>query len=220
MPRYKDAYDPSIHKHLDKVDWDAVLPAVLKYARWRVQIFHWLGKDMDPESLVREAFARAYGIGTNGTYRNWNKKTCPDIAIFLKGIIRSMTSHNAEHESEFPTESLFYEDGSPKDDKIFGSSDETVAASRPKTPEDELIESENLRVLMNELDQISCEDDDLGMVILCFEEGISKPQGIAAQTGFEVNEVNNLLKRLRRKLKQFNPKLQEQSSIERREEWA
>lgn len=220
MDEFNDAYDPSIHEYLKKVDWDAALPSVLKYAHWRAKIFHWLGKKMDPEALVREAIARAYGVGTGGTYRNWNRDKCPDISTFLIGIIRSITSHKAEHESDFPTESLFYEDGTPKDNKLFQSSDEAAGAPRPKTPEEELIESENLQVLKDKLDQISDEDDDLGMVILCIEEGISKPRHIAAQADLEKGKVNNLLKRLRRRLKRFNPKLQKQSSTERREEWA
>jgi len=221
MLKHSSKYDPTIHEELDKADWEAVLPRVLKYTVSRAKIFRWLGDDeVEPEALVQEAIARAYGIGIRGGYRNWDTETCPDLADFLIGIIRSMTSHKAEHEAEFPRESLFNEDGSPKDEKILKAVDETARAFKPKTPEEEIIENENLQALKDELDRISNEDENLGMVILCIEDGISKPRHIAEETGFEIKKVNNLLKKLRRRLKNYNPKIKKQSSKERQEEWA
>jgi DNA-directed RNA polymerase specialized sigma24 family protein len=220
MLKHSSKYDPSIHEKLEKADWDAALPRVLKYAVSRAKIFKWLGDEVEPEALVQEAIARAYGTGTRGNYRNWNREKCPDFANFLIGIIRSMTSHEAEHGSEFPKESLFDEDGSPKDEKLLKSADEVAGALMPKTSEVELIENENLRTLNDELDSISVEDEDLGLVIVCIEDGISKPRHIAEETGFEINKVNNLLRKLRRKLDKYNPKMKKQSSKERQEEWA
>jgi len=220
MLKHSSKYDPSIHEKLGKADWDAALPRVLKYAVSRAKIFKWLGDEVEPEALVQEAIARAYGTGTRGNYRNWNREKCPDLANFLIGIIRSMTSHEAEHGSEFPKESFFDEDGSPKDEKLLKSADEVTGALMSKTSEVELIENENLRTLNDELDSISVEDEDLGLVIVCIEDGISKPRHIAEETGFEINKVNNLLRKLRRKLDKYNPKMKKQSSKERREEWA
>lgn len=220
MLKHSSKYDPSIHEKLEKADWDAALPRVLKYAVSRAKIFKWLGDEVEPEALVQEAIARAYGTGTRGNYRNWNREKCPDLANFLIGIIRSMTSHEAEHGSEFPKESLFDEDGSLKDEKLLKSADEVAGALMPKTSEVELIENENLRTLNDELDSISVEDEDLGLVIVCIEDGISKPRHIAEETGFEINKVNNLLRKLRRKLDKYNPKMKKQSSKERQEEWA
>jgi len=220
MLKHSSKYDPSIHEKLEEADWDTALLRVLKYAVSRAKIFKWLGDEVEPEALVQEAIARAYGTGTRGNYRNWNREKCPDLANFLIGIIRSMTSHEAEHGSEFPKESLFDEDGSPKDEKLLKSADEVAGALIPKTSEVELIENENLRTLNDELDSISVEDEDLGLVIVCIEDGISKPRHIAEETGFEINKVNNLLRKLRRKLDKYNPKTKKQSSKERQEEWA
>jgi len=219
MLKHSSKYDPTIHADLKKADWDAALPRVLKYAVSRAKMFKWLGDEVEPEALAQEAIARAYGIGTRGNYRNWDKERCPDLGDFLIGIIRSMTSHKAEHEAEFPSESLFNEDGSAKDSKILKSCDETAGPSKPKTPEEEIIENENLQAFKDELDSLADGDEDLGMVILCIEDGISEPRNIADATGFEKDKVNYLLKRLRRKLDKYNPKRKRQSSKERREEW-
>jgi DNA-directed RNA polymerase specialized sigma24 family protein len=206
MFQSSEAYDPSVREELDKVDWDVVIPKVFKYAFWRAKKFAWLGEEADPEALVHEAIARAYGVGIGGTYRNWNRGKCPDIVDFLNGIIRSMTSHGAEHSADFPVESLHAEDGSPKDNKLFKSADSPAGALRPKTPEDELVEAENLQALMDLLDELADTDEDLGMVILAIKDEIGKPREIARETGFEVGKVNNVLKRLRRKLRHLKPK--------------
>lgn len=218
MLQHSPKYDSSIYEELRKADWDAVLPRVLKYAVSRAKMFKWLGDEVEPEDLVQEAISRAYGIGTRGAYRNWNKETCPDLGDFLIGIIRSMTSHKAEHEAGFPSESIFNEDGSPKDAKILRSYNETVGLSKLNNPEEENIEKENLQALQEELDRLVDEDEDLGMVILCIEDGISEPRNIAELTGINKDKVNNLLRKLRRKLDKYNPKRKKQSSKERREE--
>ena len=207
MPRHSLKYDPSIREELDKADWNSVFPPVLKYAVWRAKKFAWIGNELDPEALVSEAIARAYGVGTGGTCRNWNINKCPKLETFLIGIIKSMTSHKAEHVADSPKESLCNKDGSTKDDKLLKSGDETKGFQKPKNPEEELIEAENLQPLMDELDELSDEDEELGMTILCIEDGISKTRHIAEATGYDRKKVNNLLRKLRRRLENYNPKL-------------
>ncbi len=201
-------YDSSVREELDRVDWDSVFPKVLKYAVQVSKKFSWLGLKVNSGDLVQEAIAQAYGVGSEGKYRNWNKDTCPNIVVFLIGIIRSMTSHTAEHEVRFPKEALFREDGSIKDNELFATADTSKGRCRSKTPEEELIETERLQEIMDVLDSLENENEDLGMVILCVKEGISQPRFIAQETEFEISKVNNLLKKLRRKLKKFKPQNQ------------
>lgn len=191
MSQYSSKYDSTIHEELETADWDAALPMVLKYAVSRAKKYQWLGDEVEPEELVQEAIARAYGVGVRRNYRNWNTEKCPDLANFLIGIIRSMTGHEAEHGSEFPSESLFNADGSPKDVKILKSLDKSVGASKPKTPEEKIIENENFQTIKDELECLADEDMDLGMVIFCIEDGISEPRNISETTGFDKNKVNN-----------------------------
>jgi RNA polymerase sigma factor (sigma-70 family) len=198
--------DESIRTCLDEADWQSVLPAVLKYAEARARKFKWLGDQVDPEALVQEAIVRAYG-----GERNWDREKCPRLENFLIGIIRSMTSHTVEHELNFPKESLYYDDGTPKNGEIFKSGDKTRGAFNPKTPEEELIEGDNLKNLMDILDELGSDNEELGMVILCLEDGIGKPREIAKETGYEINNVNNLLRKIRRKLDIYKPKKKDQS---------
>ncbi|MDY6894061.1 MAG: hypothetical protein SVO01_01390 [Thermotogota bacterium] len=135
MLQYSSKYDPTIHEELDKADWATIRPKVLKYAVYRAKNLQWLGDEVEPEELVNESVARAYGKGARGGYRNWDKEKCPDLASFLIGIIRSMTSHMAEHEKDFPSESFFNEDGSAKDAKILRSCDDFSEVSTPPQPQ-------------------------------------------------------------------------------------
>lgn len=206
-------YDLSVREELDRVDWDSVFPKVLNYAIWRTKKIMGLQANRETlgekaRRLVQEAVARAYGIGTRDTYRNWNKETCPDIVVFLNGIIRSMTSHTVEHETKFVKESLFSENGSFKNNKLFAAVDTITQYYKPKSPEEKLIETDNFQKLMDVLDRLENEDEDLGMVILCIKDGVSKPRHISQETGLEISKINNLLKKLRRKLKDFKPKKQ------------
>lgn len=213
MLQYSHKYDSSIHEDLEKADWDTILPRVLKYAVSRAKKFKWLGDAVEPEALVQEAIARAYGIGNRDNYRNWKKETCPDLGDFLIGIIRSMTSHNAEHEAEFTSESFFNEDGSTNDVKILKTYDGAMGSTKPKTPEEIIIANDNLQAFKDELDNLADTDEDLGLIILCIEDGISEPRKIAETTGFDKGKINNLLRKLRRKLGKYKPKRKRQSSM-------
>ena len=207
MTQPSSRYDPSTREKLRKVDWDEVFPPVLKYAKSVAWKFGQSGIDVDPFELINEAIARAYGIGTRGTFRNWNQQNCSEAHIFLIGIIRSITSHEAEHLSDFPTESIFKENGATKEDRLFKNEDETQGTFKPNNPEEELIEEENLQPIMDELERISQEDEELGMIILCNEDGIGKSSEITEETGYEIKKVYRLRRKLRQRLKDFNPKL-------------
>lgn len=210
MPQHSPKYDPSIREELNKVGWLEVFPPVLKYAKSRAIMLKYLGHEEDPLDLVQEAILRAYGNGAGGTYRNWNREKCPELENFLIGIIRSITSNKAKHLLDFPVEPLFNNNGTSRDDITLESKD--------KTPEEDFIVKEELKPILDELDKLSNEDEELGMVILCLLDGISETRNIAKETGYDRKKVNNLLRKLRRRLKDFNPKIKKQSSTERWEE--
>jgi RNA polymerase sigma factor (sigma-70 family) len=204
--------DDSVITCLDEADWPSILPAVLKYAEARARKFKWLGDEVDPEALVQEAIVRAYS-----GERNWNREKCPRFENFLIGIIRSMTSHTAEREINFTKLPLYYEDGTLRNGEIFKSSEGARGVSNPKTPEELLIEGENLKNLMNILDELGSDNEELGMVILCLEDVIGKPREIAKATGYKINKVYNLLGKIRRKLDIYKP-IKKKHSFEERYE--
>jgi len=202
----EERYDPTIREELGQADWESVLIPVLKYAHSRAKKFHWLGFSVEPEEMVNEAVSRAYGSGTGGTYRNWNREKYPRLEDFLISIIASMTSHQAEHAERFKMEPLTREDGTQKDleDMI---SPAATGSHYPITPEEEILLAEGLESISSKLYDIAEGDEDMGSIVVCLEDGISRPREIAKATGLDKKVVNNKLRTLRRKLKEFRPVL-------------
>lgn len=205
MNQKSSKYNPAICAELDNADWDNILPRVLKYALTRSMKYHWLGHVVEPKELVQEAISLAYGIGKNETYRNWNKAKYPKLEDFLISIIESITSHKADHAKRIKIKPLFNKDGTPSDFEENISSEEMLSKGILNSPEEEIIQSESLQPLTDKLESISEEDEEIGIIILCLEEGISRPRDISKETGYDVNKVYNIFRRLRTKLKEFKP---------------
>ena len=70
------------------------------------------------------------------------------------------------------------------------------------TPEEELIakqKDEYENALIAELHDAVKGDEDLELLLLCFEDGIDKPETIAIETGWDIKKVYNLKRKLLRK---------------------
>lgn len=202
-------------ENLDKLaaaNWDDALPRVYKYAKWKCFNYSLLGFEFDPESLVDEAIARAYGSGTSSTseptYRNWNQDAYPDLADFLISIIKSLLSHLKEHHLAFLAESL--NDNEKEESHSISKLDyEAQQASflhgliRTKTPEEELILKKQRELFRSFLNDLSLSDEEIGFVIMAYEDGAEKAAEVAERTGFEIGKVYNINRRLGRKILQF-----------------
>lgn len=68
-----------------------------------------------------------------------------------------------------------------------------------------MIEEEDANNLFVKLAKLSEEDEELGMVVMCIEDGIAANRQIAKETGFEIKKVNNLKKKLKRRLERLDP---------------
>jgi hypothetical protein len=188
-------YNPKIREELDKIgDWQEVSLQLLRYATIKANMLRSMGiADVDPMDLIQEAILLAYGVGPNNTYRNWNKEVYPDLVGFLISVIKSIVSHKKEQREKFKTESL---------DEAF---DKNLNPLSPKNPEELFSQEHDLMKLKQAIYERIKGDEEVEMVWLCLEDGISKPQRIAAETGYDITRVNNALKRLRRKTKDFSP---------------
>jgi DNA-directed RNA polymerase specialized sigma24 family protein len=179
----KTSYNHLNRRELDEADWQDVLPYVFKYAVWRAKRYYWLGNNLNPpEELVQEAIARAYGIGENDAYRNWNKNKYPKLEDFLISIIDSITSHKVEHALRFKTIPI--------------GSNEIDATSH----EQELLSKDKLSKIVSKIKSVMMDDQEALEIFRCFEQGISNPREIAQITGYKKEKVYNIFKRLRRKV--------------------
>jgi hypothetical protein len=72
---------------LRDVDWDALLPRLVAHAEWRLRRVGWsAGEDREPSAMtVQQVINTAVERCLEGR-RRWSE-SCPDLEIFLKGVI-------------------------------------------------------------------------------------------------------------------------------------
>jgi len=213
MPDHKKSericYDPSARASLDAAIGPEILQKVLLYAIYQSKKYFWMTNlALDPHDLVQEAIALTYGVGENGGYRNWDPEKYPDFAIFLMTVIKSIVSHKIDHLRSFPENSV---EGHDEVNEDFTASAEPAAKDKYAslsrvTAEDRLIQADSLSNLVQRLESMAEGDEEMGIVVMCLQDGISKPREISEQTGYDVDRVNNILKRMRRKARGINLK--------------
>lgn len=199
-----EKYDKTIRAEIDKLfdsQWKEILPAVIKYAAARAKKYEWLGYDVEPRELIQQAIALAYGVGEKGGYRNWNKSEYPTLGEFLISIIDSITSHANEHAKTFVQETLTYQDGSDRKFVATPVTECSINKSNFASLEDKIIENDKSKKIIEKLKSIACDDEQMGMLILCYEEGISKRSELAAETGYDVLVIDKTIKRLQYQIK-------------------
>jgi len=208
-----DRYDPCNIDEILAQDWADVFPRVLKYAKERSRKYYWISDaDINPEDLVNEAVARALGVGTGDTYRNWNKEVYPDFVDFLIGIIASMTNHEATHDCKFKNVPLLYEDGTENlkiskaidHDPVLLNSREPGFV-RPQTPEEELMHDQEYDRFVGQIKKALHGDEEAELILLCIEEDVCKPAHIAKETGYDIDKVYNAMRRIRSKMQKILP---------------
>ncbi|OPY84740.1 MAG: hypothetical protein A4E71_02510 [Smithella sp. PtaU1.Bin162] len=200
-------YDPSIRKELEQADWKIIFPKLIWFAKNQSDKFYWLGtRHFQPQDLVQEAISLAFGCGENGKYRNWNKDYYPDLTSFLKGVIKSIVSHEIEHIMEFPHNAI-EPTGDKTSDFIGESAPEAkniYDALSSNSPEDNFERNEIKKVLsvrVAKLKSLAAGDEEMELVMMCFDDGISTPREIAKATGYDVSRIYNIIKRIKRKIK-------------------
>lgn len=213
MPDHKKSericYDPSARASLDAAIGPEILQKVLLYAIYQCKKYFWMtNAALDPHDLVQEAIALSYGVGADGGYRNWDTEKYPDLAIFLMTVIKSIVSHRIDHLRSFPEDPV---EGQDEVDEDFtatadpSAKDQYASLSRV-TAEDRLVQTDSLSNLVQQLELMAEGDEEMEMVVMCLQDGISKPREISEQTGYDINRVNNILKRMRRKARGINLK--------------
>jgi len=153
-------YDPAIREELDKANWQDISLELIWYALSKTNMLRAIGiTDVDYDDLIQEAILLAYGIGPNNTYRNWNREAYPDLAGFLRSVIKSIVSHKIAHHLKYKSES------SSIDDESIGDRD--LVALSPKSPEEIIKQKEDLSNLKQSICECFKGDEGIGMVLLC-----------------------------------------------------
>jgi len=186
---------------LENADWKDIILKLTYYALQRSKIYTWKSGKADqllggktPEDIACEAIEKVL----SGT-RDWNPDKYPNLLTHLQWVVKSDMEHLASS-MEHQTTVRIYEhvDGEEGPGDYY----ETIPDSSLPTPEEVLITREKKNVeekLKGEFYAMVEGDEDLEELLLYFDEGIDKPETIAAQSGWDISKVYNLKRKLFRK---------------------
>lgn len=175
---------------LESADWKDITFRLTHHAFWKACRYAWKSGSPDqlpggktPQDMALDAIGKIWtGV------REWDPDKYPNLYTHLKWIVDSDIDHlfkSKEHDkSRRMPETKFDQ------------------ASETPNPEEQLIAKENKALeeeIRDEFYKMVEGDEDLETLILCFDEGIDKPQDISEQTGWDVSKANNVKRKLFRK---------------------
>lgn len=178
-------------RRLEEANWDQIYPELVLYAQFRLEAISWSGGHppggTQAEDLVHEAIESLY----TGR-RTWNVAKHPNLEVVLKGIIKSLVSHQAEARDNQTRQALSEDPG------VDGWGHD--ALSNNPSPEECLAFKERIAQIESLLE----DDEEAGMVFLYLQDG-AKPKEIAEELGKPVTKIYAITKRIRRKLQDLLP---------------
>lgn len=188
---------------LKAADWRSIILRLTHHAIWRFRRYSWksgMPKGNSPEDIAISAIEKVF----DGT-RNWDPDKYPDLLKHLIWIVNSDIDHlfsSLEHRRTGRMPVLKDNKDTEVDLSEMAHEHPHSISEKVLTPEEELIAEQDRKLKNRLIDDIHTAvkgDDDLELLLLCFEEGIDKPQTIATEFEWEVEKVYNLKKKLLRR---------------------
>jgi len=180
---------------LENANWKEIILKLTHYALHRARLYSWKSGKSDhllggktPEDIACEAIEKVLS-----GKRDWDPDKYPNLLTHLQWVVKSDMEHLASSMEHQATGRM----PEPEEEGY-----ETIPDPSSRTPEEVLISREKEALeerLKGEMYAMVKGDEDLEMLLLCFEEGMDKPEIIAAQTGWDVSKIYNLKRKLLRK---------------------
>lgn len=190
-------------------DWENIAKRLTHYAIWRMSLYLRPSDSIErfPEGKTPEDMACGAIEKVWSGERNWDPAKYPDLFTHLTWIVKSDVGHLFSSEEHKLDAGLLRAEDDPD---IENGSGGTVRESRliievsvkTRTPEEQLIAREKEECeekLKAKLYDMVKGDEDLELLLVFFEDGIDKPETIAAEMGWEVTKVYNLKRKFLRK---------------------
>ena len=202
---------------LEAADWKDIVFRLTRYAYWKASNYTWKSGDPNqlpggktPEDIALGAIEKVWS-----SVRDWNPDKYPNLLKHLMKIIDSDLNHLFMSMGHWKSERIPDKSDDLGIEGAQGESHDDISStihevSITKNPEEQLITIEDKEYenkVKNEFYAMVKGDEDLEMLILCFEERIDKPETIAAQTGWDIQKVYNLKRKLLRKAVNFNKRM-------------
>ena len=180
-----------IRKLLENYEWEEITQKLIDYADIRARRFKWRTESNSdlPQGKKAEDIAQEAILKTFDGERKWNPEKYPDIMIFLRLVVKSLINHLANSQNHrrlqrFPEN----ENGESLDD--------TFDLGYSPTPEEEVLADETL----GKIYEVINGDKELQSIVDAIMSGYTKSNDIANVTGFDINHVYQLRRKLDRRL--------------------
>ena len=173
-------------KQLTSQDWKDIYPKLVHYATWHTRV-KGIPRDQ-AKDLASEAISKTFW-GFRGE-RRWNPEQI-DILTYLKGVVRSLANHLVESAEYKRKQSGVY-----MDEQSHSLIENTEATE--STALDDL-EKEDLEKFLWDA---AGDDDNMKLVLVCLSEG-KRGQKIADELDLAINDVYNIMKKIKRATKKY-----------------
>jgi DNA-directed RNA polymerase specialized sigma24 family protein len=187
--------DPEVREHIEEADWEKLTKKLFYYVSTRLSLIYGrshgiaLPGGQSVEDIVQETVSRF----VKGK-RKWNPSRVA-LFDFLKGIASSLISHHHElKETQLRDTRVLVDTNAPEDDIPGTRTQEAVDPTG--TPEEVLISLDTLKTAFKRLYENAGEEEDYNLVLMCIEDGITKPAEIASETGLDVLQVYAVKRRV------------------------
>lgn len=201
--------DNEVLERLESADWENIITKLTRYAYWHATWYKWkignpieLPGGMTPEDIAKKAIEKVFSGD-----RAWDPEKYPDLLIHLQWIVGSDLDHLFNSKEHNTTNRIIESEAEESSELtynniIHGSSAPLNEGFHAKNPEERLIfreEKEREEKAKEQLYALVKGDEDLELLLMCFEEGICKSELIATEMGCDVAKVYNLKRKLSRK---------------------
>ena len=193
--------DEKILEELEQADWNRIYRELPKYTylkvkrlSWRNQSYENLPQGKTPLDIVQEAIAKVF----NGT-RQWNPDEI-DLLNYLKTVVDSLVNHLVESKNHKILQRLPETENGVSLEEVLPL-DASSLSSRPKTPEEILLEQEREEQVWSEIIDAADGDVELEILVDSIMEGNSKPAEMAEEKGIDVQRIYQLRRKLRRRMR-------------------
>ena len=196
---------PEVFEYLQNVDWVAIGKSLLVFTIWRAQIYRWRSGDTQdlalgktPEDIVQEVIEK-----TISGERQWDPSLGP-LVPWLKDQVKSILDalyKSAANRYEYATltEDPDPDPGEPGDLQQ-AKDPRAVEASIPGLKE-QVEKRFELDEQINQVFTVVNAQPELEEIVVAILDGCeAKPRYLAEKLGVPISEINNRLKRLRRKV--------------------
>lgn len=196
--------DDEVLKHLESANWDDIIVRLTRFTIWRASQYKWktgnpnqLPKGLTPNDIALNAVEKIF----NGS-RKWEPDRYPDLLLHLEWIVKSDISHLHESMEHRMCRKTTDSASDKIDDSAPNPSSPLSSSLITQTPEEYLLskeQTEHEERVKQALSELVKGDEELEFLLMCFDEGIDKPESIASEMGCDVTRVYNLKRKLARK---------------------